>query len=170
MTLWIADLLNKPEAGPWFGFAATRLAALHPWLTQGKEDMLESLERLSVHVESLAEALPGFWVSWVRGGAAVKALMDSLVDPSAFLGAITRSRVYHGEIVWVKGQFAVAQADFDRKAYAQLYLLRDARLAKFKGERAVPIVDVVDKIDLPEIMINTIKRILAPAGMRQAAE
>jgi hypothetical protein len=170
MTLWIADLLNKPEAGPWFGFAATRLAALHPWLTQGKEDRLESLERLSVHVASLAEALPDFWVSWVRGGAAVKALMDSLVDPSAFLGAITRSRVYRGEIVWVGGQFAVAQADYDRKANAQFYLLLDARLAKFVGERAVPIVDVVDKIDLPEIKIDTIKRILAPAGMRQAAE
>lgn len=126
--------------------------------------------RLSVHVARLAEALPDFWVSWVRGGAAVKALMDSLVDPSAFLGAITRSRVYRGEIVWVGGQFAVAQADFDRKANAQFYLLRDARLAKFMGARAVPIVDVVDKIDLPEIMIDTIKRILAPAGMRQAAE
>lgn len=63
ITLWIADLLNKPEAEPWFEFAATRLAALHPWLTQGKEDRLESLERLSVHVASLAEALPDFWVS-----------------------------------------------------------------------------------------------------------
>ena len=60
MTLWIADLVNKPEAGPWFEFAATRLAAAHPWLTQGKEDRLESLERLSVHVGTLSEALPDF--------------------------------------------------------------------------------------------------------------
>ena len=43
MTLWIADLVNKPEAGPWFEFAATRLAAAHPWLIKGKEDRLESL-------------------------------------------------------------------------------------------------------------------------------
>ncbi|TIO05766.1 MAG: hypothetical protein E5X88_26150 [Mesorhizobium sp.] len=72
--------------------------------------------------------------------------------------------------MWVGGQFAVAQADFDRKANAQFYLLRDARLAKFMGGRALPIVDVVGKIDLPEIMIDTIKRILAPAGIRQATE
>ena len=170
MTLWIADLLNKPEAGSWFGFAATRLAALHPWLTQGKEDRLESLERLSVYVADLAEALPEFWVSWVRGGAAVKTLVDSLVDSSACQEAITRTRVYRGEIVWVGGQFGVAQADFARKAHAQFYLLRDARLAKFMGERAVPIIDIVDRIGLPKIIVDTVKRILAPAGLRQAAE
>lgn len=166
MTLWIADLFSKPEAGHWFEFAASRLAAQHPWLVQGKEDGLESLERLSVHVASLAEALPDFWVSWIRGGAAVRTLMDTLIDPSAFQGAISRSRVHRGEIVWVAGQFAVAQADFDRRANGQFHLLRDARIAKFMGERVIPIVDVVGKLDLPEIVIETMKRILAPAGIQ----
>ena len=168
MTLWIADLLNKREAGPWFEFAVTRLAALHPWLTQGKEDRYESLERLSVHVASLAEALPEFWVSWVQGGAAVKALMESLVAPDALMKKVKQSRVSCGEIVWVGGQFAVAQADFNRQDNGQFYLLREARLAKFSGRCTLPIIDVVDQIELPEAMIETIKRILTPTGMRQA--
>ena len=49
------------------------------------------------------------------------------------------------------------------------YLLRDARLAKFISESALPIVDVVGKINLPEIMIDTIKRVLAPVRIRPAA-
>lgn len=32
MTRWIADLLNKPAAGPDFEFAAARVAATHPGL------------------------------------------------------------------------------------------------------------------------------------------
>ncbi|MBY5806434.1 hypothetical protein ELG97_36830 (plasmid) [Rhizobium leguminosarum] len=167
MTLWIADLLQTPEVGQWFEFAGSRVAAQHPWLAQGKEDVLQSLERLSVHVASLAEALPEFWVGWIRGGVAVKALMDSLTNPTAFLEAIARSRVYSGEIVWVAGQFAVAQADFDRSANGQFLLLRDGRLAKFKGEKTVPIVDVVGKMDLPETIIDTMKRMLAPTGIQQ---
>jgi hypothetical protein len=123
-----------------------------------------------VYVASLAEALPDFWVSWVQGGAAVQALMDSLTDPLERLPAITRSRVFRGEIVWVGGQFAVTQADFDREGKADFYLLREARRAKFMGKRAVPIVDVIDKVDLPKIMIDTIKRILTPAGLSHAPE
>jgi len=168
MTLWIADLINKPEAGQWFEFAASRLAAQHPWLARGKEDVLDRLECLSVHVASLAEALPDFWVSWIRGGAAVKALIDKLADPSALLGAITRSRISSGEVVWLLGQFGVAQSDFDRKAKGQFHLLRDARIALFMGDRAVPIVDVVGQMNLPENVVDTIKRILAPAGFGQA--
>ncbi|WLB53901.1 hypothetical protein [Bradyrhizobium japonicum] len=164
MTLWVADLVNKPEAGPWFEFAATRLAAAHPWLIEGKEDRLESLERLSAHVGSLSEALPDIWLSWIQGGAAVEALMCSLAEPSEFLGAITRSHVHYGEIVWIGGQFAVAQADFDRKSKAELFLLRDARQAKFMGEKAIPIVDIIDKVDLPGIILDVLKRILTPAG------
>ena len=46
--------------------------------------------------------------------------------------------------------------------FCVLPLARNARLAKFISESALPIVDVVGKINLPEIMIDTIKRVLAP--------
>ena len=80
--------------------------------------------------------------------------MCSLADPSALLGTITRSRVHRGEIVWVGDQFAVAQTDFDRKGKAEFLLLRDARQAKFMGEKAIPIVDIIDKVDLPDVMLE----------------
>lgn len=162
MTLWIADLMKKTEAEPWFEFAASRLAAEHLWLAQGREDVLDSLERLSVHVASLAEVLPDFWVGWIRGGFAIKRLIDNLVDPSALLGTVTRSRVCRGEIVWVGGQFAVALGDFDRMASGQFHLLRDARVAKFKGEKAIPVFDIVGEMDFSPGMVDTIKRILEP--------
>jgi hypothetical protein len=165
MTLWIADLIKKPEAEPWFEFAASRLAAEHLWLAQGRDDVLDSLERLSVHVESLADALPDFWVSWIRSGVAIKGLIDSLVNPSAKPATVIRSRVSRGEIVWVGGQFAVTLGDFDRAGSGQFRLLRDARVAKFKGERAVPILDIVSVLDLSANMIDTIKRILIPGSV-----
>lgn len=85
------------------------------------------------------------------------------------MGAIERSRVYHGDSVWVDGQFAVDQAEFDRKGKAYFYLLRDARLANFKGEKALPIIDVVGMLALPESMIEILRRILAPAGREAQA-
>ena len=162
ITLWIADLINKHEAGPCFEFAASRLAARHAWLAQGREDVLDSLERLSVHVESIAEALPEIWVGWVRGGAAIQALIEGLTDPKALTGAITRPRVSRGEIVWVAGQFGVAQADFDRQAKGQFHLLRDARVALFIGDRAIPVADIVDHMGFPAVVTGTIRRILMP--------
>lgn len=164
VTLWVADLVNVPEAGPWFDFAATRLAAAHPWLVQGKEDRLESLDRLSAHVGCLSEALPDLWLSWIQGGAAVKALMGSLANLSELPGPITRSLVHRGEIVWIGNQFAVTQADFDRKGKAELFLLQDARRARFIGEKAIPIVDIIDKVDLPGAMLNVLRRILTPTA------
>lgn len=163
MTLWIADLINKPEAGPWFNFAATRLAAARPWLALGDGDALHSLERLSVHVASLAEALPDFWLSWVQGGAAIRALMEQLTDPAQRLATVTRLRIHSGEIVWIDNQFAVAETDFDRKSKADFFLLREARQARYQGSRAVPILDVIDAAELPEAVRRTIKQILTPA-------
>jgi hypothetical protein len=169
MTLWVADLINKTEAGAWFEFAATRLAATHTWLAQGGDDTLRSLERLSVHVASLAEALPDVWVGWVKGGFAVRALMDNLVDPSELLGAVTRSRIHRGEIVWIGQQFAVAEADFDRKSNAEFFLLAEARRAKYRGDRAVPILDVIDRVDLPAAVAGTVRGILSPGSIRVAS-
>ncbi|MBY5329936.1 hypothetical protein [Rhizobium leguminosarum] len=169
MTLWIADLINRPDAGPWFEFAASRLAARHPWLVQGKEDVLDSLERLSVHVAGISEALPEIWVSWVRGGAAVQALIERLIGAAVPASAITRSRISRGEIVWVADQFGVTQADFDRKAKGQFHLLRDARMALFMGDRAIPVVDIVDHMGFPAVMVDTIKRILTPVETDRAS-
>lgn len=163
MTLWIADLINKPEAGTWFKFAATRLAAAHPWLTLGDDDTIESLERLSVHVASLAEALPDLWLSWVQGGAAIRELMKRLTDPSELLATVTRPRIYSGEIVWIGNQFAVAEADFDRKSNASFFLLQEARHARYQGSKAVPMLDVIDAVELPEAVTHTINQILTPA-------
>jgi hypothetical protein len=163
MTLWIADLFNKPEAGAWFSFAATRLAAVHPWLALGKDDTVDSLERLSLHVARLAEALPDFWLSWVQGGAAIRALMERLTDPAQLLATVTRPRIYSGEIVWIGDQFAVAEANFDRKSNADFFLLREARRARYQGSRAVPILDVIDAVELPDVVKHTIKQILTPA-------
>lgn len=168
MTLWVADLINKPEAGAWFEFAATRLAAAHPWLTQGKEDRLESLERLSVHVANLAEALPDFWVGWVQGGAAVKALGESLSDPAELIASVTRPKVFKGELVWVGLQFAIAQADYERKGNAEVMLLTEARVTKYKGIATIPILDMLDRLGLPDAVLEVLRRILLPA--RLAAE
>ncbi|MEY9607023.1 hypothetical protein ABIF74_011776 [Bradyrhizobium japonicum] len=163
MTLWVVDLVNKPEAESWFEFAATRLAAAHPWLTQGKDDVLENLERLSAHVGSLSQALPEFWVSWIQGGAAVVALMDRLAAaPLEVLGTATRSRVHRGEIVWIANQFAVAQANFDRKAKAEFYLLNDARRTKFIGEKAIPVLDIIENVGLPDAILRMLRPILTP--------
>lgn len=167
MTLWIADLFNKTEAGAWFSFAATRLAAVHPWLALGKDDTVDSsLERLSLHVARFAEALPDFWLSWIQGGAAIRALMERLTDPAQLLAAVTRPRIYSGEIVWIGDQFAVAEADFDRKSNADFFLLREARRARYRGSRAVPILDVIDAVELPDVVKHTIKKILTPAKQR----
>ncbi|MBZ9910313.1 MULTISPECIES: hypothetical protein [Mesorhizobium] len=165
MTLWIADLINKPEAGTWFNFAATRLAAAHPWLTLGDDEAMDSLERLSVHIAGLVEALPDFWLSWVQGGAAIRALMKNLTDPDQLLATVTRPRIYSGEIVWIGNQFAVAETDFDRKSNAGFFLLGEARHARYQGSRAVPILDVIDAVELPEAVKHTIKQILTPASL-----
>ncbi|MGM4902040.1 hypothetical protein AB8B21_22030 [Tardiphaga sp. 866_E4_N2_1] len=163
MTLWVADLVNGREAGSWFEFAVTRLAAAHPWLIHGKEDTPESLERLSAHVGSLSKALPDFWLSWVQGGAAVAALMGRLATaPLEILGTVTRSRVHRGEIVWIANQFAVAQADFDRNAKAELYLLNDARRTKFVGEMAIPVLDILEEVGLPHAILCMLRPILTP--------
>lgn len=168
MTLWISQLVNKPAAGDWFEFAVTRLAATHPWLAQGTEDTVEALEHLSVYIDSLTEALPAYWVSWVQGGAAVRALMDTLKDPTELLSTITRSRIYKGEIVWIGQQFAVALADFERSGNAEFFLLRAARKGKYKSRMSVPLTDIIDKIELPSKVAETLKRILAPKGYRGA--
>lgn len=163
MTLWVADLVNRPEAGSWFEFAATRLAAAHPWLIQGKDDTFESLDRLSEHVGNLSQALPDFWSNWVQGGAAVVALMGRLAAaPLEALELVKRSRVHRGEIVWLANQFAVAQADFDRKAKAEFYLLNDARRRKFLGEKAIPVLDILDEVGLSDAILHILRPILTP--------
>ncbi|MFG1210158.1 hypothetical protein V5F79_22790 [Xanthobacter flavus] len=168
MTLWISQLVNKPAAGDWFEFAATRLAATQPWLAQGTEDTLEALQHLSVYIDSLAEALPAYWVSWVQGGAAVRALMDTLKDPTELLNTITRSRIYKGEIVWIGQQFAVALADFERSGNAEFFLLHAARKGKYKCKMTVPLADIIDRMELPSKVVETLKRILIPKGYRGA--
>lgn len=162
MTLWVADLADRIEAGEWFEFAATRVAAAHPWLADGGEETIPCLERLSVHVSSLAEALPEVWVGWVRGGAAVKALENSLTETLGQAEFSTRQRISPGEIVWIADQLAVTEAGYVRRSKAEFLLLKDNRRAKFEGNRAVPILDVADGLDLPSAVVGTIKRIVVP--------
>lgn len=163
MTLWVADLVNRPEAGSWFSFAAARIVAEHPWIIQSSDNTPEDLERLSAHVGSLSEALLDVWLSWLQAGAAVTSLMDRLTaSPSDSLGTAARSRIECGEIVWIADQFAVAQAAFDRKAKAEFYLLSDARRTKFLGEKAIPILDILKVVDLPDAILRVLHPILTP--------
>ena len=64
-------------------------------------------------------------------------------------------------------QFAVAEANFDRKSSADFFLLREARRARYQGSRAVPILDVIDAVELPDVVKHTIKQILTPAIARE---
>ncbi len=56
--------------------------------------------------------------------------------------------------------------DFDRKSNADFFLLREARRARYQGSRAVPILDVIDAVELPDVVKHTIKQILTSARQR----
>lgn len=169
VTLWISDLLNSTQAGAGFEFAASRLAARHPWITQGKEDRDERMRELSIYAGSVAEALPEIWISWYRSGAAVAELIEKM-GPGQMLGAVGRQQLFEGEIVWVNNQFAIVEATFDRSRNGSVFRLGDASSAKYKGSMVLPVCDVLDRLGLAPAVLTTLKRLLSPPAVRAAAE
>lgn len=169
MTLWISDLLKSPEAGAAFEFAASRLAARYPWITQGQEDLDECMRELSIYAGSVAEALPEIWTSWVRSGAAVAELIEKM-SAGQMLGTVGRQQLFEGEVVWVSSQFAIVETAFDRSRNGSVFRLADASYAKYKGSMVLPVCDVLDRLGLAPAVLTTLKRLLSPPAVHVAAE
>lgn len=89
--------------------------------------------------------------------------MQLLSDPSGLISAVTRPKVHRGELIWVGKQFAIVQADYERRGNAEVMLLREARVAKYKGAVTIPILDVIDGLGLPNLVVEVLRGILAPS-------
>lgn len=85
-------------------------------------------------------------------------------DLTALRDAMNRKHLEKGEIVWISQHLGVVVADFDRSKSVEILLLKETRETRFKDLFALPILDIFDVLDLPDVVLAVAQNHAAPGA------
>jgi hypothetical protein len=169
LTEWCAD---DPDA-LWFRVSAAQMQHRHPWLFASAPP-----EAVAAELESQAASLlppneqrlvNAAWVGLIRSGEALRLLYQALTSfPHLDLvRKVTAKEVGAHGLLWQANTLAFPIRSYRRESSvrAEVRLLGDATIRKFKGDHLVPVQDLLANgvISLPTLAAREIGRFIEAA-------
>jgi hypothetical protein len=161
----------------WFRLSVAQLQHRAPWLfasappEQIRVEILD-LAQLFIPVER-REEIERVWLDIVRSGDALSCLADALkgTPDSELLKRIKTTQINTDDVLWQANSLALPVRPCKREAgvKAEIRLLGDPAIRKFRGERLLPVAELLadDAIGIPPKAQDEIRRL---AGTMRLAE
>jgi hypothetical protein len=169
LTEWHAD---DPD-GLWFRVSAAQLQHRHPWLFGSAPPEVVAAELQSQAANLLPsneqKIVGAAWVELIRSGEALRLLYEALASlPHLDLvRKVTAKEVSAHELLWQANSLAFPVHAYQRESNvrAEVRLLGETTLRKFKGDHLVPVQDLLANgaIDLPPLAREELGRFIEAA-------
>lgn len=174
LTLWsLAEWHADDPDGLWFRVSAAQLQHRHPWLfgSASPEDVAAELQAQAATLLPPNEqrVVSAAWVELIRSGEAVRLLYNTLasIPHLELVRKVTAKEISANEVLWQANSLAFPLQAYrrDSSVHAQVRLLGEMTVRKFKGHHLVPVQDLLGRgnIDLPPLAREELDRFIGAA-------
>jgi hypothetical protein len=174
LILWsLTEWHAEDQDGLWFRVSAAQLQHRQPWLfgSASPEDVTAELQSQAATLLPLNEqkVVNAAWIELIRSGEALRLLYNALtsIPHLDLVRKVTAIEVSPHDLLWQADSlaFAVEACRRESSARAEVRLLGETSLRKFRGDHLVPIQDLLANgaVDVPSIARQELGRFIGAA-------